>query len=251
MKLAELKWPEVKALSKDTPVVIPIAAHEQHGKHLPLHTDSLLLGEIVRRTEEHSGNNTLFAPLTWLGNSHHHMDFHGTLSADPRLYLDLLNGLLENFIQHGFKRLVLLNGHGGNIVPGSQVVYELRQKLRKRTDLFLLSTTYWENSQPAPPHDGFVQTQMGHACEWETSMMLVIHPELVSEYQSVPDVPFGKSFPTATRGWTMTERSEAGHIGSPSAATSKKGELLLSYFTSGVCKFIERVRNWDGQSWDD
>ena len=92
---------------------------------------------------------------------------------------------------------------------------------------------------------------MGHACEFETSMRHVIHPELASEYQSIPDVPFGKNFPTATRGWTMTERSEAGHIGSPSAATSKKGELLYSCFTSGVCKFIERVRNWDGQSWDD
>mgnify|MGYP001170495393 FL=1 len=250
MKLAELKWPDVEALSKDTPIIIPIAAHEQHGVHLPLHTDSLLLGEIVRRTEEHLGNDALFAPLTWLGNSHHHRDFPGTLSADPRVYLDLLNGLLEDFIQHGFKRLVLLNGHGGNMVPGSQVVYELRQKLRKRTDLLLLSTTYWENSQPAPPHDGFVQRQMGHACEWETSMMLVIQPELVGEYQSARDVPFGESFPTATRGWTMTDRSEPGHIGTPSAASAEKGELLLSCFTSGVCEFLEQVRNWDGQSWE-
>ncbi len=51
MKLAELKWPDVETLSKDTPVVIPIAAHEQQGRHMPLHTDSLLLGEIVRRAE--------------------------------------------------------------------------------------------------------------------------------------------------------------------------------------------------------
>ena len=90
---------------------------------MPLHTDNC---EIVRRTEEHWGNDTLFAPLTWLDISHHHMDFPDTLSAEPRLYLNLLNGLPENFILHGFKRLVLLNGHGGNIVPGSQVVYELR-----------------------------------------------------------------------------------------------------------------------------
>ena len=250
MKLAELKWPDVEALSKDTPVVIPIAAHEQHGRHMPLHTDSLLLGEIVRRTEEQLRDDTLFAPLTWLGNSHHHMDFPGTLSANPRMYLDLLNGLLEDFIQHGFKRLVLLNGHGGNMVPGSQVVYEMRQKLRDRTNLLLLSTTYWENSRPAPPHDGFVQTQMGHACEWETSMMLVIRPELVGDYQSASEVPFGETFPAATRGWTMTDRSEPGHIGVPSVASAEKGELLLSCFTSGVCDFLEQVRNWDGQSWE-
>ena len=120
MKLEEMKWPDVAALSKNTPVVIPVAAHEQHGKHMPLHTDSLLLGEIVRRAEANLGEDILFAPLQWLGNSHHHMDFPGTMSADPRVYLDLLTGLLENFLQHGFKRLVLLNGHGGNMVPGAQ-----------------------------------------------------------------------------------------------------------------------------------
>jgi creatinine amidohydrolase len=249
MKLAELKWPDIEALSKDTPIVIPIAAHEQHGRHMPLHTDSLLLGEIVRRAEEQLGDEALFAPLTWLGNSHHHMDFPGTLSAEPRVYLDLLTGLLEDFIQHGFKRLVLLNGHGGNMIPGSQVVYELRQKLRDRTDLLLLSTTYWENSQPPPPHDGFVQKQMGHACEWETSMMLVIRPELVGDYQSAAEVPFGDRFPTATRGWTMPERSKPGHIGTPAAANAQKGEILLSCFAAGVCDFLVKVQDWDGHSW--
>ena len=83
---------------------IRVAAHEQHGHHMPLHTDSLLLGEIVRRAEARVGGDVLFAPLQWLGNSHHHMDFPGTLSAEPRAYLDLLTGELENFIQHGFKR---------------------------------------------------------------------------------------------------------------------------------------------------
>jgi len=250
MKLAELKWPDIEALSKDTPVVIPIAAHEQHGRHMPLHTDSLLLGEIVRRAEEQLGDKALFAPLTWLGNSHHHMDFPGTLSAEPRVYLDLLNGLLENLIHHGFKRLVLLNGHGGNMIPGSQVVFELRQRHRERKDLLLLSTTYWDNGKPGSAFDGFTQNQMGHACEWETSMMLVIRPELVGDYQSADEVSFGESFPTATRGWTMPERSEPGHIGTPSAANAQKGEVLLSCFAAGVCDFLEQVQNWNGNSWE-
>jgi creatinine amidohydrolase len=251
MKLAELKWPDIEALSRDTPVVIPIAAHEQHGRHMPLHTDSLLLGEIVRRAEEQLGDKALFAPLTWLGNSHHHMDFPGTLSAEPRVYLDLLNGLLENLIQHGFKRLVLLNGHGGNMIPGSQVVFELRQRLRERKDLLLLSTTYWDNGKPGSAFDGFTQNQMGHACEWETSMMLVIRPELVGDYQSAAEVPFGESFPTATRGWTMPDRSEPGHIGVPASANAEKGETLFKIFTDGAVNLIGEMRDWDGQSWDD
>jgi creatinine amidohydrolase len=128
MQLADLKWNEVDALSRDTPVIFPVAALEQHGWHMPVFTDSMLTNELVRRSEAVLGERVLIAPLTWLGNSHHHMDFAGTLSAEPRLYLDLLNGLMDNFIAHGFKRLVFLNGHGGNDIPGKQAVFETRQK---------------------------------------------------------------------------------------------------------------------------
>src|SRR5438094_6227568 len=143
MLLQEMTWPEVGGLPAETPVVFPVAALEQHGRHMPLFTDSLLLGEVVRRVAERLGDRVLFAPLQWLGNSDHHLDFPGTLSASPRVYLDLLTGLLENFIQHGFKRLVLVNGHGGNDVPGKQVVFEVRQRHRQRADLLLLFATYW------------------------------------------------------------------------------------------------------------
>ena len=75
MQLTDLNWYQVQALSKDTPVVFPIAALEQHGGHMPLFTDSMLLGEIIRRVSERVGNRALFAPLMWLGNSDHHLDF--------------------------------------------------------------------------------------------------------------------------------------------------------------------------------
>ena len=249
MKLAELKWPDVEALSKDTPIVIPIAAHEQHGHHMPLHTDSLLLGEIVRRAEEQLGDDALFAPLTWLGNSHHHMDFPGTLSAEPRVYLDLLNGLLENFLHHGFKRLVLLNGHGGNMVPGAQVVFEVRQRHRDQKDLLLLSATYWDQAKITEARDDFAQDAMGHAGELETSMMMVIRPELVGEHQR-EEVHKGAAFANSTRGWTPKARSAPGHIGVPASASAEKGETLFKIFTDGAVKLIGEMRDWDGQSWD-
>jgi NAD(P) transhydrogenase subunit alpha len=87
MQLANLSWPAVRALSKDTPIIFPIAALEQHGGHLPLFTDSLLLGEIVRRAAERLGDCVVWAPQTWLGNSDHHLDFAGTLSAARVLVL--------------------------------------------------------------------------------------------------------------------------------------------------------------------
>ena len=79
MNLTDLAWPDVENLSRDIPVVVPVAALEQHGRHMPLFTDSLLLGEVIRRVSGAMKDKVLFAPLMWLGNSHHHMDFPGTL----------------------------------------------------------------------------------------------------------------------------------------------------------------------------
>ena len=253
MRLTDLAWPDLAALSKDTPVVFPVAALEQHGRHMPLFTDSLLMGEIARRAEDQLSEKVLFAPLQWLGNSHHHMDFPGTLSAEPRVYLDLLCGLLENFLQHGFKRLLILNGHGGNDVPGKQAVFETRQRHRNRRDLLLLFATYWNLSEQ--PHKeradlGISQPIMGHACEWETSMVLRIAPHLVRGYQEASPVPFGKSFEPATRGWTMPDRSEPGHIGDPREASAEKGEALLQIFTRDTVALLERMLAWDGDSWE-
>jgi creatinine amidohydrolase len=251
MKLAELTWPDIAALSKDTPVIFPIAALEQHGRHMPLFTDSMLMGEIARRAEAELGARALFAPLQWLGNSHHHMDFPGTLSAEPRVYLDLLCGLLENFIAHGFKRLLLLNGHGGNDVPGKQAVFEVRQQHRDRGDLLLLFGTYWNLAPDAPRAQAELkQTEMGHACEWETSMVLRLAPDLVKDHRGVAAQEFGRGFEPASRGWTMRDRSEPGHIGEPAGASAEKGEALFEAFTRGAVSLVERMIAWDGKSWN-
>jgi len=250
MQLAELTWPAVQALNKDTPVVLPVAALEQHGHHLPLFTDSLLLGEVVRRTVERVGHRALFAPLTWLGNSDHHLDFAGTLSAPPRTYLDVLGGLLENCLQHGFKRLVFINGHGGNDVPGKQAVFEIRQRHRQRQDLLLLFATYWNLADPSRITPlNLRQREMGHACEWETSMMLRLAPGLVKEFKNLDPVEAGLGFAPATRAWITRERTTLGHIGHPRDASAEKGEALFTVFTDGLVAFLERVMAWDGKGW--
>ena len=101
MELTDLTWPAVAALDRDTPVVFPVAALEQHGRHMPLFTDSILLGEVVRRVKQSpAAGKVLFAPLQWLGNSHHHLDFPGTLSASPRAYLDLMRMRMPDRLQY-------------------------------------------------------------------------------------------------------------------------------------------------------
>lgn len=251
MHLANATWPEVDRLSRDVPIIFPVAALEQHGGHLPLFTDSLLLGEVARRAAERLGDRVVWAPLMWLGNSDHHLDFPGTLSAAPRTYLDVLGGLLENFIQYGFRRLVFINGHGGNDVPGKQTVFEVRQRHRERSDLLLLFGTYWLlGSRPWETDATLQQRQMGHACEWETSMILKLAPSLVGEIALLPTVPFGNPFEPAIRGWTTKDRTIPGHIGSPHLASINKGENLFATFTDDVVALLERVIAWDGQSWN-
>jgi creatinine amidohydrolase len=91
---------------------------------------------------------------------------------------------------------------------------------------------------------------MGHACEWETSMILQIAPALVGDYRTLTDVPFGRAFDPGYRAWITTDRSRPGHIGSPRAATVEKGERLLDHFAAQVRAWIERLVRWDGQSWE-
>ncbi len=245
MFLTDMTSPRVRDLDRGLPVVIPVAAVEQHGHHLPLATDSLLLGEVVRRAEKQVADGALFAPLQWLGNSHHHIDFPGTMSASPRVYIDLLQDLAETFLRHGFTRILFLNGHGGNVIPAKQAIFEMRQRMRERSDLVLLFTSYWNLANPQ--NGQLTQPEIGHACEWETSMMLRIAPHLVAEDpRRLETVSDALGFEPAYRGWTTKDRSETGHIGSPQLASEEKGEHLLSAFADGVAAFLERMREEDG-----
>jgi creatinine amidohydrolase len=251
MHLAELTWPAVQALDKRTPVVIPVAALEQHGHHLPLYTDSMLLEEVIRRASRTLEREALFVPLMWLGQSCHHLEFAGSLSAGTRTYLDLLGTFIDNFVTHGFQRIMFLNGHGGNVIPGRHAVCEARQRYRQRDDLLLLFGNYWgladkKRQMPAI----FQQTDLGHACEWETSMILRIAPHLVGKFDDLEDVPRGFPFEPAYQGWISRDRTTKGHMGAPRHASPEKGEILLRMFAEDVANFVKRVYAWDGKSWD-
>ena len=186
-------------------------------------------GEVVRRAAEQLGDRVIWAPLLWLGNSHHHIDFAGTLSATPRTYLDVLGDLIDNLVRHGFRRIVLLNGHGGNIVPAQQAVFEARQRYRQRDDLLLLAATYWMLGSEPSRDSSIVQDRMGHACEWETSMILHLAPHLVGDLSAIEPVSAAMPFDPAAQGWITKERSEPGHIGDPQPSDRPEGRNSFSH----------------------
>src|SRR5204863_7513933 len=92
------------------------------------------------------------------------------------------------------------------------------------------------------------QMRMGHACEWETSMMLRIRPELVGDLSQVEAVPNTPPFEPAMRGWITKDRTVPGHLGDPCHATAEKGETVFQGFAADVVTLLERVLAWDGKS---
>ena len=230
MQLTDFKWPDIAALSRDMPVVIPIAALEQHGRHMPLFTDSLLLGEVIRRVSERLKDRVLFTPLMWLGNSEHHLDFPGTMTAAPRVYLDLLKDMAENFLFHGFRRIVLVNGHGGNIVPGQQAMFELRQKYRQRNDLTVAFHDVLDARGQAASGRSLVRAErdgprlrVGNLDDAPAAARA--RRRLQSGAAAVSQV---EAVRAGASGWITKDRSKLGHIGQPRQATAEKGENAVS-----------------------
>ena len=143
MKYGDLRWPEVSGLTHRV-VVLPLGSLEQHGHHLPLLTDSMICSEIVQRAEAQLEDVALFLPLVWMGASEHHTRFPGTVSVRHETYIALLDDLLESVIRSGFKRILLLNAHGGNALPGQSALYRVQMRHRDERDLWLVFATWFE-----------------------------------------------------------------------------------------------------------
>jgi creatinine amidohydrolase len=193
-----MTWPEIKAeqeRGRDT-VVVAFGATEQHGPHMPLATDALLGDHLARIV---AGRLDAFvAPTVRVGCSEHHLEFAGTLSISESTFHGIVADILRSLARGGFARAVLLPTHGGNFGPLAAALELLGPlpglEVRALTDLSTLFTIARLGAEEhgVPLGEGGV-----HAGEWETSMMLAIHPELVH-----------------------TERSERGYTGDPQAAAA-------------------------------
>src|SRR5438128_1812042 len=116
MRFHEMTAPQLRQVPRDATVVMaPIAACEQHSRHLPVFTDTILVTGVAEGVEQKLPKQVLLLPTLWLGASHHHLRFGGTLSAGVDRHIDLLCELIQPLLDDGYKRVMFLNGHGGNI----------------------------------------------------------------------------------------------------------------------------------------
>lgn len=227
MKFYEMTFPQLRAVPRESTVVLaPIAACEQHSHHLPTFTDTILVTGVAEGVEKKLPTEVLLLPTLWLGASSHHLRFGATLSAEVDTHVSMLCDLLVPLLEDGYQRILILNGHGGNIDPMRLALRRLQPRYAQR---ILSAASYWEltSSELASLATG-ERKQMGHACEFETSMMLALRPDLVQQEQIKDDPP--RDDP-ALRGLfladDMYQRTDHGTVGYPEQANAEKGRAFL------------------------
>ena len=176
--MANVEWAKCKAhelrrlAREDAIAIIPVAAMEQHGPHLPVEVDTRLAYETARRAARlvgERGDRAVVTPPVWTGLSEHHIPFGGTLSVDYQTFLAILRGLVSCLKRQGFRRVLINNGHGGNVDACKLVVQELTLEF----GLPIVATTYTREAAAAIAAIVDDQERVMHADEAETSMMLV------------------------------------------------------------------------------
>ena len=241
MRFHDLTWPLLRAVPRDRVVVIgPIAACEQHSTHLPTYTDTLLVTAVAEGVEQRLPDKVLLLPTQWFGASHHHLRFGATLSATVDVHVDMLCDLLSPLLEDGFQRLMLLNGHGGNIDTMQMALRRLQPRWQDRQ---LSAASYWDIAakELAALGEG-PRKSMGHACEFETSMVLALRPELVRRDRIKDDPPPEEP---ALRGLyvaeDMKQRTDHGAVGYPEKATPEKGKKMIGSAVDRVAEVVEAL----------
>jgi creatinine amidohydrolase len=204
--------------------VWPVAALEQHGPHLPLGTDSLVLDAIVAGCREELGGefNGLFLPTLNYGKSPEHLNFAGTVSLRAETLLAVADDMVASLTRHGFQRFVVFNGHGGNAALLQSFAFDLRAKY----GVVVYNIDLWGggffNEMIAEYFPALTMKEV-HAASVETALMQYLHPRLVGK---VPVRAEQKGSDGLRHGWLAEDYSPSGVIGDPGYATPEMGEKI-------------------------
>ena len=221
----ELNRRQLADLLPEAVVVVPTGATEQHGPHLPTGTDAWLATTVVERAvaDHDYPRPMIIAPTVSIGASDHHFAFGGTLSLAPETFVAILLDIARSVATCGGRRLVFVNGHGGNQGPCATAA----AAASTRYEVMVGYTDYWS----LLPLDGLTEAQRaavpGHAGEFETSLMLAVRPDLVAPSQPrEPVTPLDNPPGVQVYGaeyWSVID----GHSDDPSVASVDTGKAWL------------------------
>ena len=245
----QLTSPQIGALDKSIPVVLPISATEQHGYHLPLATDRMIGEHLCKHIDETMGEGVLILPIISVGCSEHHTDFAGSLSIQHTTMLSQMTDIMDCVVSYGFTNVFLLNSHGGN----QGIAQTFVETFGFRNPAVNVAYASWwrmaneeiRSIQESGPGG------VGHAGEFETSLMLVIAPHLVhldkiEDRANIPtyswaegDLVLGSKVSFYRR---MNEVASNGVQGEPKLATREKGIELTSKIVEVFVKILIEYR---------
>ena len=245
----KLTSPQLAALAKTVPVVLPLAATEQHGPHLPLATDRLIAEHFMTRLDEELGENVLVLPTVAVGCSEHHLDFCGSLTLTHEHFTAYVTDVLTSVAGHGFTNLVMFNAHGGNAAVG-QTILETFGRRHPECQVVLL--TWWQlaTAELLELNDSG-PGGVGHAGEFETSLMLYFAEPLVHK-DKLPDNGLEPTYAWAEndllrRGEGSLYRPFAtmtrnGVVGVPKAASADKGAQISDIVVAHAARVLRSLR---------
>ena len=236
MHLAEVGWPDAEAADTDL-AVLPVGSTEQHGPHAPLSTDTIAADAVATAGTERYDGDVVIAPAIPVGVSEEHRQFGGTMWVSADTFRAYVREAAASLAHHGFDRIVLVNGHGGNV----DALREVAARLSRDGDAYAVPLT-WFDSVDAP--------DMGHAGPVETSMLRHVAPELVQ------DGRIDEAVAGASDGWgewvsgvnlafDSAEFSENGVVGDPSEATADRGASLHDAAADALAALLAAVADRD------
>ncbi|MGD1897350.1 MAG: creatininase family protein [Phormidesmis sp.] len=250
-----LSWTQVEQLpdKSNTVIIQPIGAVEQHGPHLPLVVDAAITTAVVGRalSKLNKAIPAYSLPTLFYGKSNEHAQFPGTITLSAATLTAVLVELAASIYQAGFRKLIFLNGHGGQ----PQVLEIVARDLRSRyPDLMIFPHFEWGAPHRAAEIVGETEYEQGiHAGDVETSVMLALLGDQVNMKEAVRELPetfepgsllsLEGRLPTA---WLMEDLSRSGVVGDATVATAEKGEAILDSVVAGWVKVFEEIYRFNG-----
>jgi len=252
--MTEIEWANLKAhelrrlAEQDAIVILPIAAVEQHGPHLPVQVDSRLGGEVARAAARLVARSQpiVVTPVLWHGLSDHHVPFGGTLSLDYDTWYRVLRRLTHVLVEQGFRRICIHNSHGGNVAASKVAVADLTTEFK----IPIITTGYFHEAEAEFRKILKRQKGVQHACEAETSMMMHLEPGLVDasaldkiagpQTQGISEISANGAY----RWYSFAHRTHNGVIGDPTLATAEKGRKLLDVAAEAVARLLLNPHTW-------
>jgi len=242
-RLASMTWSDASAAFPAAALtILPVGSIEQHGPHLALETDSAVAGGLAERLAAELGPEAVLCPRLDYGLSEHHMAFAGTITLRPETYTRLILEIVESLAQHGLRRVLVVNGHGGNID-----VLRIVSRIARRDMGCLVASIMWARIGSDEIASRVKSPGYGHACESETSVALavapgVVYPERISspgERHSVDPLtdPPGGSVDQAV---LLQEWSDDGALGDPRLANLEDGRAIADVVAVRSLQFARR-----------